>query len=478
MNRVLFVTSECVPFIKTGGLADVCGALPKNFDKTYWDVRVIMPNYTCIPWEYITSFYISAGNYIQNKYVGVFEYEYDGIKYYFIDNEEYFNCPYPYGEVKWDLQKFIFFDKAVLSVLPGINFQPHIIHCHDWQAAMVPVYLKNEFAGDSFYWGIKTIMTIHNLKFQGIWDVKTFQGLTGFSNYYFTPDKLEQNKDANMLKGGLVYADYITTVSSTYAEEIQTPYYGEGLEGLLYSRRLDMQGIVNGVDCDIFNPQTDSKIDYNFSIKDFRNIKHKNKTKLQETLGLLVDKKKFMIAMVSRLTDQKGLDLIDYAFDRIVDDFTQIVVIGTGEKRYEDMLKYFAWKYPDKVAAIISYSDDLAHKVYASADAYIMPSLFEPCGLSQLISYQYGTVPIVRETGGLKDTVTPYNEYDKTGTGFSFANYNGEEMLDTINFAKRVFFENKRDWNNIVERGMSLDFTWTKSAAQYEEIYNYLMGNF
>ena len=264
MNRVLFVTSECVPFIKTGGLADVCGALPKSFDKAFWDIRVVLPNYTCIPWEYrqnfkyITSFYISTGNYVQNKYVGVLEYEYDGIKYYFIDNEEYFNVPYPYGETKWDLQKFIFFDKAVLSILPGIGFKPDVIHCHDWQTGMIPVFLKNEFACDMFYWGIKTVFTIHNLKFQGVWDVKTFQGLSGLSNYYFSPDKLLFGKDdGNMLKGGLVYTDYITTVSPSYSQEIQTKFYGEGLDGLLSARRFDMQGIVNGIDYDIYDPENE-----------------------------------------------------------------------------------------------------------------------------------------------------------------------------------------------------------------------------
>ena len=486
MNRVLFVTSECVPFIKTGGLADVCGALPKNFDKTYWDIRVVLPDYTCIPWEYrqnfkfITSFYISTGSYVVDKYVGVFEYEYDGIKYYFIDNEEYFNVSYPYADVKWDMQKFIFFDKAVLSILPGIGFRPDVIHCHDWQTGMIPVYLKNEFACDMFYWGIKTVFTIHNLRFQGVWDVKTFQGLSGLSNYYFTADKLGfgEKGDANMLKGGLVYTDYITTVSPSYSEEIQDSFYGEGLEDLLCARKFDMQGIVNGIDCDIFDPETDPKINTRYSAEDFRNEKVKNKLALQKELGLVVDKKKFVIAMVSRLTDQKGMDLIDYAFDRIVDEFTQVIITGTGDKKYEDMLKYFAWKYPDRVSANIYYSDDLAHKVYAGADAYLMPSLFEPCGLSQLISFRYGTVPIVRETGGLKDTVEPYNEYEKTGTGFSFMNYNGDEMLDTINYAKKIFFERKRDWNQIVERGMRTDFSWNKSAAQYEEIYNYLMGNF
>ena len=448
MKKVLFAASECVPFIKTGGLADVCGALPKQFDKEEWDVRVVIPNYSCIPekyrnqFEYVTHFYMGTGPYVPSKYVGVLKYELDGITYYFIDNQEYFDCFLPYGDIRYDIEKFTFFDKAVLSMLPQIGFQPDLIHCHDWQAGLIPVFLKTEFQGDMFFWGMKTIMTIHNLKFQGIWDVKTMMGLTGFPKELFTPDKLEFQKDANMLKGGLVYADYITTVSDTYAQEIQTPYYGEGLDGLLSARHFDMQG----------------------------------KVKLQEMLGLTVDKKKYMIGLISRLTDQKGLDLIDYVFERILDDNTQFVVIGTGEERYENMFRHFAWKYGDRVSANICYDSDLAQKLYASADAFLMPSRFEPCGLTQLMAFRYGTVPIVRETGGLKDTVEPYNEYENTGTGFSFTNYNGEDMLNVINYSKTVFFERKRQWNQIVDRGMAKDFSWKVSAGRYAGLYSYLIG--
>ena len=335
MKKVLFAASECVPFIKTGGLADVCGALPKQFDKEEWDVRVVIPNYSCIPekyrnqFEYVTHFYMGTGPYVPSKYVGVLKYELDGITYYFIDNQEYFDCFLPYGDIRYDIEKFTFFDKAVLSMLPQIGFQPDLIHCHDWQAGLIPVFLKTEFQGDMFFWGMKTIMTIHNLKFQGIWDVKTMMGLTGFPKELFTPDKLEFQKDANMLKGGLVYADYITTVSDTYAQEIQTPYYGEGLDGLLSARHFDMQGIVNGIDYDIYNPETDPKLFVNYNRDNFRKKKSENKVKLQEMLGLTVDKKKYMIGLISRLTDQKGLDLIDYVFERILDDNTQFVVIGS-----------------------------------------------------------------------------------------------------------------------------------------------------
>ena len=479
MKKILFVASECVPFIKTGGLADVCGALPKEFDKKYWDVRVVIPNYSCIPakyrdqFEYVTHFYMSAGNYIQNKYVGVLKYELDGVTYYFIDNQEYFTCNTPYGDIRYDIEKFVFFDKAVLSMLPLIDFKPDIIHCHDWETGLVPVYLKNEFAAGSFFWGVKSIITIHNLKFQGVWDTKTMQGLTGFSSDLFTPDKLEFKKDANMLKGGLVY---ITTVSDTYANEIQTDYYGEGLNGLLSARHFDMQGIVNGIDYNAYNPETDEKIYYHYNAENFRKNKSVNKTRLQEELGLAVDKKKYMIGLISRLTDQKGLDLINYVMDRLVDDYTQLVVIGTGDPQYENMFRHYAWKYPDRVSANICYSDDLAHKLYAAADAFLMPSRFEPCGLTQLISFRYGTVPIVRETGGLKDTVKPFNEYENTGDGFSFTNYNADEMLDIINYSKHIYYDRKRQWNQMIDRGMANDFSWNASKFRYEGLYNYLIG--
>lgn len=482
MKKILFVASECVPFIKTGGLADVCGALPKEFDKRYWDVRVVIPNYSCIParyrdqFEYVTHFYMSAGNYIQDKYVGVLKYELDGVTYYFIDNQEYFTCNSPYGDIRYDIEKFVFFDKAVLSMLPLIDFRPDIIHCHDWETGLVPVYLKNEFAAGSFFWGVKSIITIHNLKFQGVWDTKTMQGLTGFPSSLFTPDKLEFKKDANMLKGGLVYADYITTVSDTYANEIQTDYYGEGLNGLLSARHFDMQGIVNGIDYNAYNPETDEKIYYHYNAENFRKNKSVNKTRLQEELGLAVDKKKYMIGLISRLTDQKGLDLINYVMDRLVDDYTQLVVIGTGDPQYENMFRHYAWKYPDRVSANICYSDDLAHKLYAAADAFLMPSRFEPCGLTQLISFRYGTVPIVRETGGLKDTVKPFNEYENTGDGFSFTNYNADEMLDIINYSKHIYYDRKRQWNQMIDRGMANDFSWNASKFRYEGLYNYLIG--
>lgn len=483
MKKILFVASECVPFIKTGGLADVCGALPKEFDKKYWDVRVVIPNYSCIPehfrnqFEYVTHFYLSSGSYVQDRYVGVLKYTFDNVTYYFIDNQEFYSGFTPYtSDTKFEIEKFTFFDKAVLSMLPLIDFKPDIIHCHDWQTGLLPVYLKNEFAANPFFWGIKSIITIHNLKFQGIWDKEWVQGVSGLTDDLFTPDKLEFNKDANMLKGGLVYADYITTVSNSYANEIQTDYYGEGLNGLLSARHFDMQGIVNGIDYNAYDPDTDGKIYCHYNAENFRKKKFNNKLKLQEELGLAVDKKKYMIGLISRLTDQKGLDLINHVMEGIIDDYTQFVVIGTGDPQYENMFRHYAWKYPDRVSANICYSDDLAHKLYAAADAFLMPSRFEPCGLTQLISFRYGTVPIVRETGGLRDTVKAYNEYENSGDGFSFSNYNADEMLSVINYSKHIFFDKKREWNQMVDRGMANDFSWNASKYKYEGLYNYLIG--
>lgn len=483
MKKILFVASECVPFIKTGGLADVCGALPKEFDKKYWDVRVVIPNYSCIPehfrnqFEYVTHFYLSSGPYVQDRYVGVLKYTFDNVTYYFIDNQEFYSGFTPYtSDTKFEIEKFTFFDKAVLSMLPLIDFKPDIIHCHDWQTGLLPVYLKNEFAANPFFWGIKSIITIHNLKFQGIWDKEWVQGVSGLTDDLFTPDKIEFNKDANMLKGGLVYADYITTVSDSYANEIQTDYYGEGLNGLLSARHFDMQGIVNGIDYNAYNPDTDGKIYCHYNAENFRKKKFNNKLKLQEELGLAVDKKKYMIGLISRLTDQKGLDLINHVMEGIIDDYTQFVVIGTGDPQYENMFRHYAWKYPDRVSANICYSDDLAHKLYAAADAFLMPSRFEPCGLTQLISFRYGTVPIVRETGGLRDTVKAYNEYENSGDGFSFSNYNADEMLSVINYSKHIFFDKKREWNQMVDRGMANDFSWNASKYKYEGLYNYLLG--
>lgn len=480
MKKVLFVASECVPFVKTGGLADVVGSLPKYLDKEQFDVRVMLPKYMMIPdhfkqnMQYKTHFYMELN--WRSQYVGVLESVVDGITFYFIDNEFYFSGMKPYGNIYEDIEKFTFFSRACLSALPVIDFRPDIIHCHDWQTGLVPVYLHDSFQGGEFFRGIKTIMTIHNLKFQGVWDKKTIKNITGLGDYYFAPDKLEAYGDANYLKGGIVYADYVTTVSDSYANEIRMPFYGEGLDGLMNAKANRLVGIVNGIDYNEYNPETDPFIVQHYNAKNFRKEKVKNKCALQEELGLEVNDKKFMIGIVSRLTDQKGFDLIDYVIEEICAEDTQLVVLGTGEEKYEHLFRHFAWKYSNRVSANIFYSNERSHRIYAACDAFLMPSLFEPCGLSQLMSLRYGTVPIVRETGGLTDTVMPYNEYENTGTGFSFVNYNAHEMLGIIRYAEHVFYDKKREWNKIVDRAMAADFSWNVSAAKYQEMYDWLIG--
>lgn len=480
MKNILFVASEAVPFIKTGGLADVVGSLPKCFDKKYFDVRVMIPKYLCIPqhWRndmrYLGHFYMDYLG--QSRYVGILEYVYDGVTFYFIDNEAYFNGAKPYGDWLWDLEKFSFFCNVALSALPVIGFRPDVVHCHDWQTGLIPVYLKDRFRGGEFFASMKSVMTIHNLKFQGVWDVKTIKRFSMLPDYYFSADKLEAYKDGNVLKGGLVFADAITTVSQTYAEEIKTPFYGEGLDGLMRARAHDLRGIVNGIDYNEFNPETDRFIAQRYNARNFRKEKAKNKRALQEQLGLPVDERKFMVGIVSRLTDQKGFDLIERVMDEICAEDLELVVLGTGDARYENMFRHYDWKYHDRVSAQIYYSEEMSHRIYAACDAFLMPSLFEPCGLSQLMSLRYGTVPIVRETGGLKDTVEPYNEYESRGTGFSFRNYNAHEMLDTIRYARYVYYEKKREWNKIIDRAMAADFSWQASAMKYQELYDWLIG--
>ena len=480
MKKILFVASECAPFIKTGGLADVVGSLPKCFDKKEYDVRVIIPKYMCMnqKWKdkmtYLNHFYMDLC--WRRQYVGIMEMEYEGVKYYFIDNEYYFAGDKPYSDVRYDLEKFAFFSRAVLSALPVIDFRPDVIHCHDWQTGLIPVYLHDSFAYGDFYRGIKSIMTIHNLKFQGVWDIDTIKDIAGLSDYYFTSDKLKDYDNGNYLKGGIVYADMVTTVSDTYAQEIKTPFYGEGLDGLMRARSNCLRGIVNGIDYKEYDPAPDNLIAKNFSVENFRKEKVKNKTALQKELGLEVNPKKMMIGLVSRLTDQKGLDLIACVMDELCQDAVQFVILGTGEERYENMFRHFDWKYGKDVSANIFYSEELSHKIYAACDAFLMPSLFEPCGLSQLMSLRYGTLPIVRETGGLKDTVQPYNEYENTGTGFSFSNYNAHEMMGTVRYAEHVFYDKKRDWNKMVERAMKADFSWKASAEKYQQLYNDLLG--
>ena len=476
MKRILFAASECVPFIKTGGLADVCGALPKEFSKEEWDVRVVIPNYSCIPekfrnqFQYVTHFYMCAGNYIQNKYVGILKYELDGVTYYFIDNQEYFTCDTPYGDIRYDIEKFVFFDKAVLSMLKQIDFRPDLIHCHDWETGLIPVYLKNEFQADSFYWGMKSIITIHNLKFQGVWDVKTMKGLTGFSADLFAPDKLEFHKDANMLKGGLVYADYITTVSDSYAQEIQTDYYGEGLDGLLAARHFDMQGIVNGIDTAVFDPATDPVLPAHYSVRNLRG-KATCKKALQQELGLQVQSDVPVISMVSRLVGHKGIDLICESLDNIMRTGCQLVLQGSGEEQYESFFRYAENRYKGRLCAYIGYNEDLAHRIYAGSDLFLMPSRSEPCGLSQMIAMRYGAVPIVRQTGGLADTVRSCQMGQEDGNGFVFANYSAFDMQYVISQAVELYRSDLHGFRRVQRCGMTDDFSWNVSAGAYEALY-------
>lgn len=474
MKKILFAASEAVPFIKTGGLADVVGTLPKYFNKEKYDVRVILPKYACMKdifkeqLVYNTHFYMDFNS--QRKYVGIMEMEYEGVKFYFIDNEEYFSGPKPYTDAAKDIEKFAYFAKAVVCTLPVIEFKPDVLHCHDWQTGLVPVFLDHFRFYNDYFSGIRTAITIHNLKFQGVWSIPGMKEITELPDYYFTSDKLEAYGDANMLKGGIVYANKVTTVSSTYAEEIKTPFYGERLEGLMKARSNSLLGIVNGIDYSDFSPENDKHIVQKYTVKNFKEEKVKNKIALQEELGLNQDAEKMMIGVVSRLTDQKGFDLVAHVFDELCQDDIQFVILGTGEEQYENLFRHYAWKYPEKVSANIYYSDAMSHKIYAACDAFLMPSLFEPCGLSQLMSLKYGTLPIVRETGGLKDTVDNYD--GNKGTGFSFPNYNAHEMLDTLRRAESVYYDDKNSWNDIVERAMKADFSWISSARKYEEMYN------
>lgn len=475
MKRILLASSESVPFAKTGGLADVVGSLPFAFDKEQYDLRVIMPKYGSIPKEYtdqmnfITHINVSLG--WRTKYCGIFELNYKGVTFYFIDDEFYFGGQALYSYIHHDIEKFSFFSKAVLSVLPNINFRPDLIHCHDWQTGLIPVFLNAQYQHDEFYHNIKTIMTIHNLKFQGVWGLDEIQDATGLAECLFTPDKLEFKGDANLLKGGIVYADHVTTVSKTYKEEIQTPYYGEQLDGLLRARSNSLTGIVNGISYEEYDPSADSMIFAKYNRRDFPSRKKENKVALQKQLKLKPSKSTFMIGLVSRLTDQKGLDLIAIIMDKLIESDIQLVVLGTGDEEYEKMFQDYAMKNNEQISANITFSNDLAHKIYAASDAFLMPSLFEPCGLSQIISMRYGTVPIVRETGGLKDTVIPYNEFTGEGTGFSFTNYSADEMWDAILYAKGIY-EDKTTWNNIARQAMAKDFSWETSAKQYANLYS------
>lgn len=476
-RSVVFIGSECYPFVKTGGLADVMYALPKALSRMNCDVKVILPRYACIPWEYQCKmvyrgeFQMPLCSDGRSFYVGIMEYVWDGVVYDFIDNQEFFSDGNPYTSIIGDIPKFCFFSKAALAALNYMDWIPDVIHCHDWQAALVPVYLRTLFQTTPLS-RAKTMLTIHNLRFQGVYNIPTIRYWSGLPNFVFNKDALSQNwLDANMLKGGLTYCNMITTVSNTYAGEIQTPEYGETLDAHLRYHSGKLRGIVNGIDYDIWNPWTDPMLHTNYDITNVLPRKKENKRALQEELGLWQDDHKFVIGLISRLTNQKGLDLVNAILPQIMDEHTQVVVLGTGDKGYEDAFRYYENAYRGNLCANIMYDEGRAHRIYAGADALLVPSKFEPCGLTQLIGMHYGTIPIVRETGGLKDTVQPHNEFTHDGNGFTFDRYDPGLLLDAINRAKTFYFTNRYCWDEMVQRDMDKNVSWENSAWQYRNLY-------
>lgn len=476
-RSVAFIGSECYPFVKTGGLGDVMSALPKSLAKLNCDVKVIIPRYKCIPqkfqekMEYKGSFSMDLCSDGKQYYVGIMEYQEDGVVYDFIDNDEFFSWGNPYTNLIDDIPKFCYFGKAALAALNYLDWTPDVVHCHDWQAALVPLYLRTCFK-DSNVGRASCVLTIHNLRFQGIYDRKTIQYWSGLPDYVFNKDCLTQNwLDANMLKGGITYSNVVTTVSNTYAGEIQTEEYGEGLEEHLRYHHNKLVGIVNGIDTDIWNPATDKLLAAPYDSQNVIENKKANKKALQESLGLQVDDHKIVIGLISRLTNQKGLDLVNSVIPHIMDEHTQVVVLGTGDAEYENAFRYYENQYKGNFCAYIAYNENVAHNIYAGCDALLVPSRFEPCGLTQLISMRYGSVPIVRETGGLKDTVQPYNLFDNTGNGFTFDRYESGLLYDAINRAKTLYFESRPYWDDMVVRNMNKDVSWEQSAKHYKDMY-------
>ena len=470
--KVLFAASEAHPFIKTGGLGDVMGALPQSLTELGVEARVVIPKYKNIKDElkqnlqFIKWFTVPVG--WRNQYCGVFQYKYKDVVYYFIDNEYYFNRDGLYGYYD-DGERFAFFNRAVLEFIKEIDWKPDIINCNDWQTGMVPVLLNLEYKNNEFYSNMKTVFSIHNLLFKGSFVPNVLPELFGYDYMPLTNGSVELNGSVSFLKGGINYSDQITTVSNTYAEEIKTQQYGEGLDGLLRCKSDFLKGIVNGIDYEEFDPEKDNLIFKNFtwdSISD----KVENKLSLQKELGLPQRAETPMIGLISRLTHQKGCDLIVSIIDRLLQKDIQFVVLGTGDYWYEETFKNLQYRYPDKVSANIKFDNSLAHKIYAATDMFLMPSLFEPCGLGQLIALRYGSIPIVRETGGLKDTISPYNKYTGIGNGFGFKNFNSNELMQIIEYALTIY-NDKNAWNNIIRQAMNSDNSWEKSAMQYKWLY-------
>ena len=476
-RSIAFIGSECYPFVKTGGLGDVMYALPKALIKQNCDVKVILPRYKCIPQKYQEKMIYRGAFHMdlcadgRTYYVGIMEYVWDGVVYDFIDNEEFFSVGKPYTNLVDDIPKYCYFGKAALAALNYMDWIPDVIHCHDWQAGLVPVYLRTMFDNTPIA-RAKVMITIHNLRFQGIYNIPTIKYWSGLPDYVFNKDALKQGyEDANMFKGGLAYANMITTVSGTYAQEIQTPYYGENLDAHLRYHSGKLHGIVNGIDYGMWDPSTDKLLAAPYDVSNVIEMKKKNKLAMQESLGLEQDEGKFVIGLISRLTDQKGLDLVNAIVPQLMDGNTQVVVLGTGDAVYEDSFRYYENAYKGSFCAYIAYDESLAHGIYAGADAFFVPSRFEPCGLTQLIAMHYGTVPIVRETGGLKDTVEPFNQYTGEGNGFTFDRYESGLLLDATNRAKTLYFEYREAWDAMVQRNMNKDVSWEASAKLYRDLY-------
>ena len=477
--QIVFASAECAPFVKTGGLGDVAGSLPAALVRAGAEVIVMVPKYATIKAEYkaqmehFSDFYVSLG--WRNEYCGLEKLEHDGVTYMFIDNERYFARDYPYGFFD-DGERFAFFSKAITESLQHLpeGFECDILHCNDWQTALAPVFLREFYQGLPLYDRVKTVFSIHNVAFQGQFSDTVMEDILGVAHIPAAASQLRCDAcSINYMLGALRYADAITTVSPTYANEIQTPEFGEGLDGVLRERSYALQGILNGIDVTGFDPATDKRIAANYTVED-RSGKAVCKAKLQEELGLEVRDDRPLMVMVTRLTRQKGMDLVMYALDRILAGGVQVAVLGTGDRDYEDGLRYFQDKYPGTMAARIEFDPALSQRMYAAADMFLMPSKFEPCGLSQIIAMRYGTLPIVRETGGLKDTVQPYNEFTGEGTGFSFSNFNGDEMGDAVFRAARLFWDNREAWDQLVTQAMSQDFSWTRSADKYLDLYFFM----
>ncbi len=480
--KVLFATFEAVPFVKTGGLGDVGGSLPSALNKAGCDCRVVLPKFATIPQEYkdqmehVTDFYMYLG--WRSQYCGVEKLERDGVTWYFLDNEYYFGREYPYGFFD-DGERIAFFSKAICEFIQYVDFMPDVLHCNDWHTALAPVFIREMYHNVEGYDNIKTVFTIHNLKFQGMFDGAMLGNVLGLDTYPAARAQLMQGSRegsaVNFMRGALNYSDRITTVSPTYAGEICCDFYGEGLNDVLNRRRDIVSGILNGIDNKMYDPWNDPNVYVRFSPKTVER-KYTNKTKLQEELGLRVDPNVPMIGLISRLTDQKGLDLVNCILHELLQEDVQLVVLGVGQKEYEDSFRYFAGRYPDKVSANIYFSEPMSRKIYACSDLMLVPSLFEPCGLSQMICMRYGTLPVVRETGGLKDSVIPYNEYTGEGNGFSFANYNAHELLFTIKRAVGLFRNDREAWDKLVQNAFASDFSWKNSAQKYIELYQGLIG--